>query len=484
MTGSMAAVDGSGDGAVHAAADAAEAREEAVAAAADALDPSPAARRRAAGRAARRVAPRSAQARWTPSGDREDPVAILVRQELGRDASLVPLRHGRMAASPFAFYRGAAAIMAADLAGTPASGITVQLSGDAHLLNFGAYAAPDRRLVFDLDDFDETHAGPWEWDVKRLAASLVIAARDRRLAAGTAHSLAVAATGGYRAKMRELAAMTDLDAWYARIDVAQLLQTVPNGIERAEVRGVLAVAATRDNMHSFARLTALVAGQRQFVDRPPMLERLPDGPVRKRVIGILGRYPASLADDQRELLSRYRLVDVARKVVGIGSVGLAAYAALYLGRDDDDPLVLQVKEARRSVLAEHLPGRAVTDQGHRVVNGQRLMQAASDTFLGWAGGPRSTSYYVRQLADMKWSLDIASVPPKGLALFARLCGQALARAHARSGDRIAIAGYLGAGDQFDRAIAAFAVVYADRNALDLHAFQAAIANGHIAAAPG
>jgi len=481
MTGSAEVGDGSGDRVVL---DAMHVIGAVETAAASEIDMSPASRRRAAGRAARETAPRSAHGIWTPSPDRGDPVAILVRQERGRDASLVPLRHGRMAASPFAFYRGAAAIMAADLAGTPASGITVQLSGDAHLLNFGAYAAPDRRLVFDLDDFDETHAGPWEWDVKRLAASLVIAARDRRLAAGTARSLALAATCGYRAKMRELAAMTDLDAWYARIDVAQLLRTVPNGIERAEVRGVLAAAATRDNVHSFARLTALVAGKRQFVDRTPMLQPLPDGPVRKRVVGILGRYPASLADDQRELLSRYRLVDVARKVVGIGSVGLAAYVALYLGRDDGDPLVLQVKEARRSVLAEHLPGTAVADQGHRIVAGQRLMQAASDTVLGWAAVPRSASYYVRQLADMKWSLDITSVPPKGLALIAGLCGQALARAHARSGDRIAIAGYLGAGDQFDRAIAAFAEAYADRNALDLHAFQAAIASGHLAAAPG
>ncbi len=449
-----------------------------------AADGSPAAQRRSLGRAARQRAPRSAHAAWLPAPDREDPVAIIVRQERGRDASLLPLRHGRMAASPFAFFRGAAAIMAADLAGTPASGIGVQLSGDAHLLNFGTYAAPDRRLVFDIDDFDETHPGPWEWDVKRLAASVVIAARDRRLAAPEARSLARAAVGGYRSKVLELAGLSDLDTWYSRIDVAQLMKQVPSGVERAEVRGVLAAAATRDNVHSFARLTVLVDGMRQFVDRPPALERLPDGPLRKRVIAILGRYPVSLADDHRELLSRYRLLDVARKVVGVGSVGLAAYVALYLGRDDDDPLVLQVKEACPSVLAAHLPGPDIPDHGHRVVAGQRLMQADSDTFLGWAGGPRGTRYYVRQLADMKWSLDITTVPPRGLALFARLCGQALARAHARSGDRIAIAGYLGPGDGFDRAIAAFAEAYADRNALDHHAFQAAIADGRLRAAPG
>jgi uncharacterized protein (DUF2252 family) len=441
------------------------------------------ARRRAVGRDARQAVPRHVHADWMPSPDREDPVAILARAAAARDRSLLPLRHGRMAASPFAFFRGAAAIMAADLADTPTSGIPVQLSGDAHLLNFGAYAAPDRRIVFDLDDFDETHPGPWEWDVKRLAASVVVAARERRLGASDARHLALVAVAGYRRRMRELADSTDLDTWYARIDVAQLLRTVPGGAQRAEVRGLLAAAATRDNVHSFARLTALVDGRRQFLDRPPTLGRLPDGAVRRRVVRILERYPASLSEDRRELLARFRLVDVASKVVGIGSVGLAAYIALYLGRDDDDPLVLQVKAARPSVLAVHVTRPAHADQGHRVVAGQRLMQAAGDDFLGWAPGPRGSSYYVRQLADMKWSLDLAGVPAKGLALFASLCGAALARAHARSGDRIAIAGYLGGGDQFDRAVAAFADAYADRNGLDHHAFQAAIASGRVRAAP-
>jgi uncharacterized protein (DUF2252 family) len=447
-----------------------------------ALDP--AGQRRAAGRGARQDVPRSVHADWKPAPDRADPVAILVGQERGRDASLLSLRHGRMAASAFAFYRGGAAIMAADLAGTPDSGIRVQLSGDAHLLNFGAYAAPDRRLVFDLDDFDETCPGPWEWDVKRLAASLEIAARERRRGAADGRALVLAAVGGYRAKMRDLALRSDLDAWYDRIDVAQLLATVPSATERAAVQGVLTAAATRDNVHSFAKLTALVDGHRQFVDRPPTLERLPAGALRKRVTSVFERYPTSLADDQRVLLSRFRLVDVARKVVGVGSVGLAAYVGLYLGRDDDDPLVLQAKEAVVSVL-EPAKGRpAIRHQGRRVVDGQRLMQAASDTFLGWADGSRGASYYVRQLADMRWSLDVARVSHSGMLLAARLCGQALARAHARSGDRIAIAGYLGSGDTFDRAIAAFASAYADRNALDLHALQAAIADGRLSATPG
>jgi uncharacterized protein (DUF2252 family) len=440
---------------------------------------SPAERRHAVGRAARQAVPRSVHGLWTPAPDRADPIETIVGAERGREASLLALRHARMASSPFAFFRGAAAVMAADLASTPVSGITVQLSGDAHLLNFGAYAAPDRRIVFDLDDFDETHPGPWEWDVKRLAASLVVMARERHLSADSGRRLALAASRGYRAKMRELAGLSDLDAWYARIDVAQLVRSVPGGIERAEVRDVLAAATTRDNVHSFSRLTERVAGHRRFVDRPPTLERLPEGVVRRRVVRLLERYPASLADDQRELLSRFRLVDVARKVVGIGSVGLAAFVALYLGRDDDDPLVLQVKEARESVLAPYLPRPTVRDQGHRVVAGQRLMQASSDAFLGWAGGDRGRFFYVRQLADMKWSLDVAGVPPRGLALFARLCGQALARAHARSGDRIAIHGYLGSGDAFDRAMAAFAEAYADRNTLDHHAFQAAIAAGRV-----
>ena len=442
------------------------------------------AQRLAIGRTARRAAPRRVHANWTPSPDRADPVSLLLRQEQGRDPALLPLRHGRMASSPFAFYRGAAALMAADLAGTPTSGIRVQISGDAHLLNFGAYAAPDRRLVFDLNDFDETHPGPWEWDVKRLAASLVVAARDRRLSIDDARVLALAALAGYRTQIHALAGMADLDVWYSRIDVAQLMTSVPSGILQAEMKQVLTAAATRDNVHSFAHLTAQVDGQREFIDRPPLLVRLPEGPTRRRVLAMLGRYPASLADDQRELLSRYRLVDVARKVVGVGSVGLAAYVALYLGRDDDDPLILQVKEARASVLADYLPGARFLNQGHRVVAGQRLMQATSDTFLGWLSGPRGTFYYVRQLADMKWSLDIAAVPFKGLKLYAQLCGQALARAHARSGDRIAIDGYLGPGAAFDRAVLAFAEAYADRNALDHHAFQDAIAEGRLAAAPG
>lgn len=443
-----------------------------------------AADRRAAGRAARRTIPRSAHGDWSPAPDREDPVAVVVRDERGRDRSLLPLRHGRMASSPFAFFRGAAAIMAGDLARTPSSGFRVQLCGDAHLLNFGAYAAPDRRIVFDLDDFDETCPGPWEWDVKRLAASVVIAARERRLSRSGTRSLALAAVAGYRHRMRELAGWTDLDAWYARIDVERLVRAVPSGVERSEMRGVLAAAATRDNIHSFARLTALVDGRRQFVDRPPTLVHLPDGAARRRVVRLLERYPASLGDDQRELLARYRLVDVATKVVGIGSVGMPSFVALYLGRDDHDPLVLQVKAARPSVLAAHLGGPAFADEGHRVVTGQRLMQAAGDSLLGWVAGPRHSSYYVRQLADMKWSLAVDGVPRRGLALFARLCGEALARAHARSGDRIAIAGYLGAGDQFDRAVAAFAEAYADRNALDHHAFQAAVAAGRLRAAPG
>jgi uncharacterized protein (DUF2252 family) len=443
--------------------------------------------RLAVGRAARTAVPRSAHADWVPAPDRASPVDILERQAASRDPSLVPIRYGRMASSPFAFYRGAAAVMAADLAGTPVSGIRTQVCGDAHLMNFGAFAAPDRRLMFDLNDFDETLPGPWEWDVKRLAASLVIACRDRADKPADTRRVVMGALAGYRTSLLALAERTDLDVWYSRLEVQQLLAQVPAGIERDEVKGVLQAAATRDNVRSFRRLTEMVDGQRRFVERPPLLERVTDPDTERRLQAILDAYPASLTDGHRALFSRYRLVDLARKVVGVGSVGLAAYVALYLGRDDDDPLFLQVKEAQASVLAEHLHDPDVLpdpEHGHRVVAGQELMQAATDILLGWAKGLQGRRYYVRQLSDMKWSLDLERIDVTGLALYARLCGESLARAHARSGDRLAIAGYLGSGDQFDRAVAAFAEVYADQNARDHQALVDAIGSGRITAAPG
>jgi uncharacterized protein (DUF2252 family) len=388
-----------------------------------------------------------------------------------------------MAASPFAFYRGAAAIMAADLAGTPDSGITVQLCGDAHLMNFGAFAGSARRLVFDLNDFDETHPGPWEWDVKRLAASVTVATREMAYSKSAITRITKAAATGYRTRMRELAQRTELGAWYARIDVQELVGALPSASLRNEYEGMFAQAAARDHLRSLRRLTHEIDGQRQFVDEPPLLARLTDPQRRAAVMDMAARYTASLDRPRQTIMRRYELVDVAHKVVGVGSVGLTAFVALYLGKDARDPLFLQLKEARTSVVAPYMPDQGYEHNGERVVDGQKLMQAASDPFLGWVQGPER-HYYVRQLADMKWSIDLLNTSPRGVGMYAWLCGEALARAHARSGDRIAIAGYLGSGDQFDDAMVEYGRAYADRNEADYHAFLGAIASGRIASRLG
>ena len=431
------------------------------------------------GRAARESVPRGSHAAWEPPADRFDPVAILEGQERSRVADLIPIRHGRMAASPFAFYRGAAAIMAADLAATPVSGITAQLGGDAHLMNFGAYASPDRRLVFDANDFDETLPGPWEWDVKRLAASVTIATREVGLPEDSVRRATLAAVRGYRVRMRDLAERTDLAAWYSRIDVERLVEALPEGRLRDETKGMIAEANTRDRFRSLAKLTVVQDGRRRFVEEPPVLARVSDPGHVAILRDVLDRYPQSLTRDHRELYSRYTLVDIAHKVVGVGSVGLTAFVALYLGRDGDDPLFLQLKEARRSALEDYLPKSRKGSAGQRVVDGQKLMQAASDIFLGYVQVPGGRHFYVRQLTDMKWSADLSKLSRKGLGLYVWLCGEALARAHARSGDRIAIAAYLGGGGAFDEAVAAFATAYADQNDRDYAAFLAAIASGRL-----
>jgi uncharacterized protein (DUF2252 family) len=438
------------------------------------------AERQRMGRIARDVVPRASHAAWSPAPDRRDPVAILEAQEAERVPELVPIRHGRMAASPFAFYRGAAAIMAADLATTPVSGIDVQLCGDAHLMNFGAYAGPDRRLVFDVNDFDETLPGPWEWDLKRLAASVTIATREIGYPEEHVRRATVASVEGYRKRIRALAELTDLAAWYARIDVARLMEALPEGRLRGEVREMIAEASKRDHIRSLTKLTEVRDGQRRFVEEPPLLAHIVD-PAKAEVFRhAFEVYPDSLTPDRRELFSRYAFTDVAHKVVGVGSVGLTAFVALFLGRDGDDPLFLQLKEARRSALEDYLPKSDKTAAGQRVVEGQKLMQAASDVFLGHVAVPGGRHYYVRQLTDMKWSADLTKLSRKGLGLYVWLCGEALARAHARSGDRIAIAAYLGAGDSFDEAIADFAALYADQNAADYRAFLQAIESGRIA----
>jgi uncharacterized protein (DUF2252 family) len=433
------------------------------------------------GRDARMAVPRALHGAWTPAPDRFDPVTILERQEEQRVPELVPIRHGRMAASPFAFYRGAAAIMAADLAPTPTSSIKVQLCGDAHLMNFGAYASPDRRLVFDLNDFDETLPGPWEWDVKRLAASVTIATRELGYPAASVRRATIAAVQGYRQRIRDLAARTDLATWYSRIDVERLLEALEERELRAGIKEMIAAAGSRDHFRSLAKLTEVRDGRRRFIDEPPVLSHIEDPATFETLRAIFDRYPTSLTRDRRELYSRYTFTDVAHKVVGVGSVGLTAFVALFLGRDGNDPLFLQLKEARRSALEDHLPKTRTTSAGQRVVDGQKLMQAASDIFLGYVQIPGGRQFYVRQLTDMKWSADLGGMPRRGLGLYVWLCGEALARAHARSGDRIAIAAYLGGSSRFDEAMADFAAAYADQNERDYRAMLDAIASGRLSA---
>ncbi len=452
-----------------------------------------AAERGAAGKAARADAPRSSHGAWVPAEDREDPIAILDRQAEDRVPDLVPIRNGRMAASPFAFFRGAAAVMAADLARTPVSGLRVQACGDAHLSNFGAFAAPDRRLVFDLNDFDETLPGPWEWDVKRLAASFAIAGRESGLKRKQRREAILAAARTYRDSMRAFASLRNLEVWYARLDVEAVLGQVedaaPKDLKR--VRRGIGKARSKDSLRALEKLTETVDGELRFRSEPPLLvpgEELvgdesgidPAALVDK----VLGAYRESLAPDRRHLLDGYRFRQIARKVVGVGSVGTRAWVVLLTGVDDDDPLFLQAKEAQASVLEPYAGVGRFRNHGRRVVEGQRLMQASSDIFLGWcpaAGLEGERDFYVRQLWDWKRSADVERLSPSGLGVYARMCGWTLARAHSRSGDRIAIAAYLGAGDSFDDAIADFAEAYADCNERDHEAMLAAIDSGRVEA---
>ncbi|WP_137991078.1 DUF2252 domain-containing protein [Streptomyces vilmorinianum] len=435
------------------------------------------------GKAARKSVPRSSHGRWIPSSQRPDPLAVLDRQSVDRVPELVPIRYGRMVVSPFAFLRGAAAVMAADLAAQRHTGLTVQLCGDAHLLNFGVYASPERALLFDVNDFDETLPGPFEWDVKRLAASVAVAALQNGNTKAKAHRAALAATETYRTSIRRLAGLGELAVWYERIDTADLAPLVRRD-RRAQFENRLARARRRTSLQALGKLTEQdQSGSRRIVDDPPLLERVTD--IDRVTLGkIFSDYRSSLSEERRLLLDRYRFVDAARKVVGVGSVGTRCFILLLEGRDDSDPLILQVKEAGRSVLEPYLPPTTYAHQGQRVVCGQRLIQAASDIFLGWMTGPEQRHFYWRQLRDMKGSAEVEAMSPAVLRDYAGLCGRALARAHARSGDRIAIAAYLGSSDVFDRAIADFAIRYADQNADDYAALSAAIAAGVVAAAPG
>ncbi|MFD4370961.1 DUF2252 domain-containing protein [Streptomyces sp. NPDC058486] len=435
------------------------------------------------GRAARKRVPRSSHGRWIPSSQRPDPLTVLERQAADRLPDLAPVRYGRMAASPFAFLRGAAAVMAADLGATRNTGLTVQLCGDAHLLNFGVYASPERTLLFDVNDFDETLPGPFEWDVKRLAASVTVAALQNGSPRPKAHRAALVAAESYRTTMRRLAALGELTVWYERIDAEEVAALV-RPRERERVSRGLAKARRRTSLQALDKLTARDGdGGRHLAEDPPLLERVAD--LDRVGLGkIFSDYRSSLSEERRLLLDRYTFRDAARKVVGVGSVGTRCFVVLLEGRDGADPLILQIKEAGRSVLEAYLAPTAYPHQGRRVVCGQRLTQAASDIFLGWMTGPEQRHFYWRQLRDMKGSAEVESMTPALLREYAGLCGRALARAHARSGDRVAIAAYLGSSDVFDRAVADFSLAYAGQNADDYASLGAAIAAGMITAAPG
>jgi uncharacterized protein (DUF2252 family) len=452
----------------------------------------------ARGRAARKVAPRTSHAGWEPPAGRTGPVEILAAQAESREPDLVPIRHGRMLVSPFTFYRGAAAIMSSDLAHTPACGMRVQMCGDAHLLNFGGYASPERELVFDVNDFDETLPGPWEWDVKRLATSVDVAARQGGFGDSDRRAAVERTVRGYRTAMREFAPRTELDVWYAHLDVPGLVERVRSEAGSRTMAALdrnVAKARTKDSMKAFAKLTTLVDGEPRIAADPPLIMPIRDlvGPSEladfvEEMHRIFRSYRKTLQGDRRHLLEQYRIVDLARKVVGVGSVGTRCWILLLMGRDDNDPLFLQIKEAQASVAAPFIAKSKYANQGQRVVEGQRLMQAVSDIFLGWIrvtgfdGSLRD--FYVRQLWDWKVSADPANATPGTLGIYGEACGWTLARAHARSGDRIAIAAYLGASGTFDKAIVEFADAYGGQNAADYEVFAEAVKDGVLEAATG
>jgi uncharacterized protein (DUF2252 family) len=448
------------------------------------------------GKQVRARVPRDSHAVFDPRPDRPDPVNLLEEQAKSRVPDLVPVRWGRMMVSPFTFFRGAALPMASDLAATPVSGLAVQACGDAHLSNFGMFASAERRLVFDVNDFDETLPGPWEWDVKRLAASVEVAGRGNEFSAKDCSKIVAATVSSYRRAMRDFAGMTNLGVWYAHADVDQLrvqLESQMTARQRRMMDKGLAKARTRDSMQDLAKLTRLVDGRPRIIADPPLLVPMVDllrladlATLKAQLSDLVGEYRHTLETDRRFLLEQFEFCDIARKVVGVGSVGTRCWIVLMLGRDDSDPLFLQVKEADVSVLSRFVGASEYANQGQRVVAGQRLMQATSDIFLGWQRTEvgldgQSHDFYVRQLRDWKFSVPIEIMVPRGMRIYGELCGWTLARAHARSGDRIAIAAYLGSSDVFDRAITKFAVAYADQNEHDYMALINAVASGRITA---
>jgi uncharacterized protein (DUF2252 family) len=454
-----------------------------------------AADRAAAGKRARAESPRSSHAEFAPGVGRPDPVQVLEEQATTRVPELIPIRYGRMLVSAFTFYRGGAALMAGDLADGPRSGLQVQLCGDAHLSNFGVFAAPDRRLVFSVNDFDETLPGPFEWDVKRLVASFAVAGRDRGFDTKQRKVINRAVVRAYREAMRDFAGMRYLDIWFARLDLDDIARRMRGFADSKQIRRFdqnMAKAQSKDSLKAFAKLTTMVDGEPRIAGDHPVITPVEDlmAPEERHRIHdmaaeIVGAYRDTLPDDRRRLMEEYRYVHAARKVVGVGSVGTRAWIMLLLGRDAGDPLFLQFKEAQPSVLEPVLGPSSYANHGRRVVEGQRLMQSASDVMLGWVRTPgldgETRDFYVRQLWDAKGSALIEFMNPRALEFYGRICAWTLARAHARSGDPIAISSYLGRGDTFDRALAEFAELYADQNERDYAALQGAVTSGRVEA---
>jgi uncharacterized protein (DUF2252 family) len=458
------------------------------------------AERAARGKAARAAVPRESHAALDLPADRPDPVALLERQARSRVPELVPIRYGRMLVSPFAYFRGAALPMASDLAGLPCTGLVVQACGDAHLSNFGIFASPERKFLFDVNDFDETLPGPWEWDVKRLAASLEVAGRGNGFSRKQRRRIVTASTRSYRQALREFAGMQNIDVWYARVDldlVEQMFSSRLAARDRKVVARNLAKARTKDSMQAFSKLCGTVDGQTRIIADPPLImpvshlrpEERDELGFEAQLDAMLARYGGTLNGAHRVLFRRYQLVDLARKVVGVGSVGTRCWIFLFTARDGSEPLLLQVKEAQPSVLAAYAGPSKYDNQGQRVVEGQWLIQPVSDIFLGWQRSERARDgkthdFYIRQLRDWKFSLDIEAMRPSGMRVYGELCAWTLARSHARSGDSVAIAAYLGSADVFDEAIAQFASSYADQTERDHQALAKAAATGRVIAQRG
>jgi uncharacterized protein (DUF2252 family) len=435
--------------------------------------------RKRAGRALRGEIPRGDHGIWSPRPNRPDPIDLLQEDNRSRLPDLVPVRYGRMLASPFAFLRGSAVIMADDLAGTPDTGLRVQACGDAHLGNFGVFGTPERNLVFDVNDFDETLPGPWEWDVKRLAASVVLAGRNLHIDGSQGGQIVRETVRAYRERMGELGILGPLDVWYDRVDVGQVL-AIARQEQAKDLKRQLRVSKIRQrtSLRALPKLTREVSGSLRIIDDPPLIGHLDpeafDGET------MIGAYTESLPPDRRTLLQRYDVLDTARKVVGVGSVGTRCYLSLLVDADRHSPVFLQLKEAMESVLAPHTGKSEFTHRGERVVVGQRLMQASSDMFLGWTSY-RGRDYYVRQYRDMKGSVNLDAMTTAGFASYAQVCGRTLARAHARSGDAATISGYLGTGTVFDQAIAKFANIYTEQALGDTEALAAAVRSGRVIA---